>query len=143
MKSNSHDFISLGADVGGRGAHNATNAHILALRQLLQVRCKGDYGTSVKEVALVLRIDGDVQSWQKSGADNFGFQKRTRLATADIYVPISEWYGHDGGYIRKFLAVEVKNAISSISNMLEQRGIKFDAANLKNDVAIAINEYLQ
>lgn len=62
MSSETRKLIALGADVGGKDAHGATHDSVLALRRLLQQKCKGPYGAAVKEFALVLRIDGCVQA---------------------------------------------------------------------------------
>jgi hypothetical protein len=136
------DLVSLGADVGGKDAHAATHQHILALRQLLRARCVGPYGGSIKEFALVLRVDGAVQAWGKSGVENLAFQQRNTCATADVFVPADVWAGGDGGQIRRFLATEVKNAMTRIVGLAKEKSADFDSRKLIRDVESAIESFL-
>jgi hypothetical protein len=137
MSETSKTVITLGADVGGKDAHEATHAHILAFRRLLSQRCAGPYSNTIKEIALVLRIDGAVQSWGKQGVEGVGLQKKNSFATADIYVPRESWASAEGGAFRSFLAVAVKEAICAVVECASGKGVDLNAADLDRDVAAA------
>ena len=105
--------VTLGADVGGEDADGATSEVCMDLRRSLAKECCGPYGESFAQFALVLRIDGSVHSWQKSGVDHVRLQRKSKYATADIFVPRSAWAsGTD--YFRSFLASGVEAAIEAI-----------------------------
>ncbi|WP_271008961.1 hypothetical protein [Paucibacter sp. B51] len=137
MSETSKTVITLGADVGGKDAHEATHAHILAFRRLLSERCTGPYSNTIKEIALVLRIDGAIQSWGKQGVEGVALQKKNSFATADIYVPRESWASVDGGVFRSFLAVAVKEAICAVAGCASGKGVDLNAADLDRDVAAA------
>lgn len=141
MSSEVRTLITLGADVGGKDAHEATHEHVLSLRRLLQQKCVGPYGATVKEFALVLRIDGAVQSWGKSAAENATFQRKGTFATADVFVPMSAWSGRDAARIRKALAAGVVDAIEALAELSEQKKIDIAIDRLRRDVGAVVTEY--
>src|SRR5690242_2188452 len=96
-RAGDHAVITLGADVGGRDAHAAITGDILALRRLLEQECPGPYSATFDEFALILRIDGSVQSWGRRGVDHIRLQRKLRYAKADIYVPTTAWNAGDSG----------------------------------------------
>lgn len=142
MNSETRDLVSLGADVGGKDAYEATNVSILALRRLLQKKCRGPYGVSIQEFALVLRIDGSVQAWGKRGAESAAFRRKNTFATVDFYIPISEWSGHDVAHIRKVLAAGVMEAIEKLVELAQRKKIDIASNDLRRDVDAAANEFL-
>jgi hypothetical protein len=135
-------FISLGADVGGKDAHAATHEHILELRKLLAESCQGQYGKVIKEIALVLRIDGSVQAWHRSGVDGVALQRRNSFATADIYITREIWERTDKESFRSFLADSVRNAVSEVAREAQIRGVSIMHADLDRDLCRAISVFL-
>lgn len=125
--------VTFGADVGGKDAHAATSEVIMELRQALARECRGPYGASFAEFALVVRIDGAVQSWGKSGLNNVRLQRKSRYATADIFVPKAIWAaGHD--VFRAFIAENIEIAIQSIVDRAEKAHDKIESEHLIGDV---------
>jgi len=134
MSDTSRAFVTLGADVGGKDAHDATHAHILAFRRLLADTCRGPYSETIKEIALVLRIDGSVHTWGKRGIEGVALQKRSTLATADIYVSRDVWESLDFLAFRRFLASGIKAAIAEIAECARHQGIDLLREDLERDV---------
>ncbi|MCG3190495.1 MAG: hypothetical protein LKCHEGNO_03228 [Burkholderiaceae bacterium] len=134
-------FVTLGADVGGRDADDATNAHVLAFRRLLADACRGSYSETIKEVALVLRIDGSVQAWGKRGVEGVALLRKGAFATADIYVTRELWASDDLPAFRKFLGSEVQAAIAAIAERARQRGVDLLRTELERDVHVAAVEF--
>lgn len=134
MSEMSHAFITLGADVGGKDAHEATHAHILAFRRLLADTCRGPYSVTIKEIALVLRVDGSVQAWGQRGVDGVALQRRRTFATADIYVPREVWASPDPASFASFLTSEVKTAIAEIAKIASHQGVDLMYEELERDV---------
>jgi len=136
-------FVTLGADVGGKDAHCATQAHILAFRRVLAAACRarGSYGTRIREIALVLRIDGSVQAWMKRGVEDVALQKRNAFATADIYIPADVW--SDGSDFRRFLASQATLAIGQVIELARSKGVALSSDILRRDVAIAVDDFLE
>ncbi|WP_141243638.1 hypothetical protein [Pseudomonas indica] len=135
------DFITLGADVGGKDAFSATNQHVLALRSLLRQVDSKTSGGVLKEIALVLRVDGSVQAWGKSGVDNISFQKRKAFITADIFVPADVWSAGDAVSIRRFLWDQIMCAIRLVVEYVNRQGISLDGTNLKEALENAGQQY--
>jgi hypothetical protein len=134
MSNMSRAFVTLGADVGGKDAQDATHAHVIALRRLLADECRGPYGEAIKEIALVLRIDGSVQAWRKSGVEGVALQKKKSVATADIYLPRDVWASNGLPTLRSFLASAVKMAIAEVADYAQRQGLDLRREELERDV---------
>jgi hypothetical protein len=135
-------MITLGADVGGKDAHAATTEHVLALRRCLEARCIGPYGTSFDEFALVLRIDGSIQVWDKRGVANVRLQRKLRYATADVFLPRDSWSADAGRTFRSDVANGVTAAIGEIVARALRAGDDIEAEAVSRDVATATQEFL-
>lgn len=133
--------VSLGADVGGKDAHAATSEVCMALRQALSKVCRGPYGPAFVEFALVARIDGSVQSWGKSGVDNVRLRRKSRYATADIFVPQSVW-AEGPRPLGAFLATNIAAAIQAIIDRAEGAGDSIESTRLVQDVKKATQQFV-
>lgn len=142
MSAENLESITLGADVGGKDAHTATHEHVLILRKLLRQECQGPYSQTIKQIAIVLRIDGSVQAWGKSGVETVAIQRKNTFATADIFVPREAWSTANSQELRHFLADGVKTAIERISKSAQDRGISLSHEGLQHDVGSAIDKFL-
>lgn len=125
--------VTLGVDAGGKDAHAATAKVCMELRQKLASECRGPYGESFAEFALVVRIDGSVQSWEKTGVDNVRLQRKSKYATADIYVPRSAWDAGPGPF-RSFLASSIETAMEKIVGRAEKANDHVESERLLGDV---------
>jgi hypothetical protein len=134
--------VSLGVDVGGKDAHAATSVPCAALRGLLEQECQGPYGSTFDEFALVLRIDGSVQSWGKSGVDNVRLQRKARYATADVFVPAKIWSAGDSSTLRQFFSTGVESAIGAIADRARKEKDSVEADRLIADVKRATTKFL-
>lgn len=142
MAVEDRDIISLGADVGGEDAFDKTNEHILEFRKLLWQHCSGVYSSSILEFALVLRIDGSVQAWGKSGVFGVKLTDKKSVATADIYVTEAVWSTNNPRKFRNYIASEVIKAITEIEALAEANNVELEATRLKYDIGVAIERYL-
>ncbi len=132
MTNMGSDFVTLGADVGGKDAFIAVNQHVLGLRTLLRQECFKGTGDSLDEIALVLRVDGSVQAWGKTGIGNISLQKKKRFVTGDIFVPADVWSTGDAVSIRRFLMDQVTYAIRLVVEYVNQEGISLDGESLED-----------
>lgn len=142
MTKASSDFITLGADVGGKDAFGATNQHILELRGLLRQISSSAFGCTLKEIALVLRVDGSVQAWGKNGVDNIYFQKKKAFVTADIFVSADVWMTGDSSRIRQFLLDQVACAIRLVVENVNQQGVSLNEVDLIEAIEEVRRQYL-
>lgn len=142
MNHKNRDIVTLGADVGGKDALIGTHEHVLELRKLLRQQCQGDYSSAIVEFAFVLRIDGSVQSWGKSGVEVVELQEKNTVATADIFVPREVWDTEDPAKFRCFLAKELRNAVVGISVRAREQKIPMETDRLNADIETAIEKFL-
>ncbi len=126
--------VSLGADVGGKDAHSATAEVCMAVQQALAKGCRGPYGASFAEFALVVRIDGSVQSWGERGVDKVRLQHKAKYATADISVHREVWEEGRETFA-PFLATNVEAGVRAIVDRAGKAGYVIEADPLIRDVA--------
>jgi hypothetical protein len=142
VNSEEKPAVTLGVDAGGMDSDNATREHYMALRRLLAAECHGPYGPAFNEFALVLRIDGSVQSWGKRGVDNVRLQRKSQYATADVFVPADAWKNRSSSILRSFLAKEVESAVLAITERAATAKDVIEADRLIADVKRATERFL-
>ncbi len=130
--------ITLGADVGGTAAHQATNACILELRKLLTTS-QGPHSDDVDELAIVLRIDGDVTAWGFEGADKLRLARKQRYVTVDIGVPQARWADEAG--FRTYLALQARSGLEAMIARLKSAGLDFKEAPFWRSVDDVLREF--
>lgn len=136
MSSNDSAYISFGVQAGDKEANAAVSPHYLELRKLLAEKCSRGYGPKFKEMAFVLRIDGAIWHWGKSGCDNLQGKKRGE-ATVDIFMPMNIWQqGEDE--IRDFLVKETSKGFILMLDKLLSLGVSFNQDELASDFDSAI-----
>lgn len=134
--------VTLGADVGGKDADKVVGGYHLALRRALAEHCRGGYSPVLKKFALVLRIDGSVQSWRKRGVDHVRIQKKSGYATADIFMPADIWKDESADKIRAYLATEVEVAIRRIIESAQKVKVQIESGRLLDDLDAAVKAFL-
>src|SRR5690242_3405491 len=87
-------YISFGVQAGDKESNTVVAPLYMRLRKLLEEKCSRGYGEELKELAFVLRIDGTIWHWEKSGCDNLRAKKNGE-ATIDIFMPLDVWKGGD------------------------------------------------
>jgi hypothetical protein len=126
--------VTLGAQMGGKDAYAATDTDVLALRRLLEKECRSSYSSVFDEFALILRIDGSIESWGKCGVEHVRLQRKARYAMAEIYVPRYVWSADNPGNFRRFLASEVESAVQEIAERARKAKVPVRSDLLLRDV---------
>ena len=142
MSADRKPLITLGVDAGGKDADDATRQHYMNLRRLLAAECTGPYGLAFDEIALVLRIDGSVQSWKKRGVENVRLQRKSRYATADVFVSADVWRNQSAHVLKEYIATEVASAVRAIAERAKASKDDLDADRLLADTATAMGRFL-
>lgn len=135
-------MVTVGVQAGDVPSDRATDPHIRPLRNLLQAHCRGPYSPDVDEFSLVIRIDGDINHWEKEGCDRMRRSKKERYITIDIYVSRKRWEGISGAEIREYLAACVEDAFRRMLGKLQRDKVPVDGTALLNDFAIVREQYL-
>lgn len=132
--------VSLGVQAGDPEADAAVKPHYMDLRTRLGSRCHGNYGAGFNELGIVLRIDGRIWHWEKSGCANLRVTKKGDVSI-DIFMPKTVWHKTGSRGIRDFLAVEALNAAQMTIGRLKQKKLAFKASEFEADFASAIAEF--
>jgi len=134
--------FSLGAQIGGPDAAAATRGSIGKLRQVLLHYCRGPYSDAIDEIALILRVDGKIQHWERSGVGKVFVRKKGKYIEAEIFVPRGIWEGNDEENISKYLACNVMEATKLVIGALERAAVSADYKKICMDIELCIDEYL-
>jgi hypothetical protein len=138
---NTQSYISLGVQAGDEKADNIIKPFYMRLRKLFLDKCSRGYGEKLKELAFVLRIDGAIWHWEKSGCDNLRV-KKSGEATIDIYMPIEIWTQSNNKLIQQFLLDEIKNGFSLMIERLVFKGVPFEKESLIADFESAMSSFV-
>jgi hypothetical protein len=127
------DTITLGAQTGDPKSSEVTVPQFMPLRELLSTICKGPYSSEVDEFALILRIDGEIWSWDFEGCQKLRRSKKERYITIDIGVPRRRWEDVPSSDIRKYLAECVETALLLCIDRLRKDKVDVNADALMAD----------
>ncbi len=134
--------VRLGVQAGDVRAFEATQPHYGPLRKLLKSYCKGPYSQDVDEFYLALRIDGDIDHWEREGCEHIRRSKKERYISIDIYVPRWKWQAVSGMEIRHYLAECVEQAFRLMLGRLQKDKTKVDDEALLRDLGRVREHYL-
>jgi hypothetical protein len=134
--------VKVGVQAGDIPSDEATDPHIGPLRKLLHEICRGPYSPEVDEFYLTLRIDGDIDHWEKEGCDCMRRSRKGRYISIDIYVPRTRWEGVSGIEIRRYLASCVESAFQQMIGKLQRDKTPIEGDALLRDWAAVKERYL-
>ena len=135
--------ISLGVQVGGEDADRATDRIVTEFRRLLEKYCSKQYSPDAEEIALVLRIDGDVSAFELEGSERLRRSVKRNYITIDVGVPIWRWKGKSEWDIRHYLLDSVKVALKKCVQRLKKDKAGIDESQLCLDFALVEAEFLK
>jgi len=138
----STDTVTLGADSGGPLASDTMRPFFMPLRKLLAQHCVGPYSTQIDEFAFVLRIDGDVCSFDFEGCDRLELKRRERYITTDIGVPETRWQSQKPRDIATYLCDCLAEGFRLMIDELRKQNIDVDADRLLSDFNTVREQYL-
>ena len=124
------------------GDDDRTDKHVLELRKLLAVHCKGPYSDEISEFALVLRIGGNMQEFDFEGCERIRRNRKDRYITVDLGFPSQKWRGMSDSAIRSYLANLVETGLLCCVHRLKKDKAKVHEAELMNDFAKVKNNFL-
>jgi hypothetical protein len=135
--------FSLGSQVGGPDAAVATGSQEQRLRDAMN-RWRGNYSSSVREFAFLLRVDGKIhaytQEWNIRGAQRA--KRKKDWIEVEIGVPRSSWEEEEGRNYKHYLASEVEKGLRSMIDVLKASRLDIDAGALLSDWEKIKEEYI-
>jgi hypothetical protein len=136
------DAVSIGAHIGGKDAYAVVKVPNQKLKNLIHQYCLGPYSNSLTEFGLVLRIDGALDAWGKTGVENIKLLGKKTRVQAEVYIPRSAWDGSSDIPYSKYICAVVRGAISDCVDHVEKRGVNVTRQELFSDLDKAIEEFL-
>ena len=136
----STDTITLGMQTSRED--DRTSQHVLSLRKLLAINCKGPYSNEVREFALILRIGGEMLEFDFTGCERIRRNKKNAYITLDMGFPSSEWKGRSDEHIKRYLAHCVEIGLRCCLERLERDGVKVEGDRLLFDYEKVQAQYL-
>jgi hypothetical protein len=135
------DAISIGADVGGPEPCLLIK-HKVTLYETLARHVSGTHCPCIDAYALVLRIDGSLDSFGKEGFSRLRLARSQRTVTVDIQVPTSVWRPQTDAQAKAYLVKCVGGAIALCVERLVQAKCSVDAECLQQQMNNAFSEFL-
>jgi hypothetical protein len=133
---------SFGAQCGDAIAGSAIEPQRLALRLLFNQQVRKPYSEEVEELSFVLRVDGEISSWQFEGCERLRISRKGRYITVDIGVPEGRWNVIQEADLRVYLATCVREGVELMIAKLHRERITLDERRLRRHVSAALDRYL-
>jgi hypothetical protein len=135
------DTITLGMQTSGDD--DRTNEHVLDLRQLMAVHCKGPYSEEVVEFALLLRIGGNMQEFDFEGCERIRRNRKEKYISVDLGFPSRRWRGVSDEEIRKYLTELVETGLLCCLSRLQKDKTQVQSSKLMSDFASVKQMFLK
>lgn len=126
--------VTLGVQMGGEDANEATDRYVSELRNLLRKYCSKAYSPDVPEIALILRVDGSVSAFNFEGWEKIKRNRKERYITVDVGVPVWRWKGKTELEIRHYLFENVVAALKASFSRLHRDGVEANEEALFSDL---------
>jgi hypothetical protein len=111
--------IDVSAQFGGRDAAKAVLPHFWALKSAL----KGAMlvGFPFRELAFILRVDGDVNTYGQSGAGNVQFDKKGAYVSVDLGLTHEDLAGRGPAEVATFVAGAIMSSVPLLRGLGDAR----------------------
>jgi hypothetical protein len=135
------DTITLGMQTSGDD--DRTNEHVLDLRKLMAVHCKGPYSEEVVNFALLLRIGGNMQEFDFEGCERIRRNRKGKYIQVDLGFPSRRWRGVSDEEIRIYLAELVETGLLCCLSRLQKDKTQVQSSKLMSDFASVKQMFLK
>jgi len=142
--ANNRNTFSLGAQIGGPKAADATRQQEQELRNAIN-RWSGDYTRAIREFAFLLHVDGEIHTYtQLWGSVGARAAKRKRdWVEVEIGVPEAWWREDHGKKYKVYLTAEIEKGLRSMIDLLQRNQHAVDAEALLTDWESIKRGYLE
>jgi hypothetical protein len=127
--------VSLGVQEGGPTSSPIVTPFYMGLRRALARSFPDLDSVQGTEVAFVLRIDGDISYWNKSGPGYLRLYKKRKEVTLDLFMPRSAWEGVTGPQIEAFLKDIIRQGFEMVIARLKKEKILKDETEYRRRVS--------
>jgi hypothetical protein len=111
--------IDVSAQFGGRDAAKAVLPHFWALKSAL----KGTtlVGFPFRELAFILRVDGEISSFGESGSGNVAFDSKGTYVSVDIGLTHEDLAGRGAAEVATFVAGAIVSSVTLLRGLGDPR----------------------
>lgn len=111
--------LDVSAQFGGRDAAQALLPHFQALKSALKGKFFG--GFPFRQLAFILRVDGEVNAYDQSGPGNIQFGKEGRYVSVDIGITRDDQAGRGPADLSAFVAGAIMSSVSLLRGLGDPR----------------------
>ena len=122
----------MGMQAGDKAAAEAFKALHIGINRALIEKCSRGYGSGLKSLGFVLRVDGEIWHWEKDGCDKVA-GRRTGSATVDLYVSGTTWRGATEEHLKGILIALLQEGFVLMVNKLKHLKVEFESEKLSLD----------
>ncbi|KZE69148.1 hypothetical protein AWM68_02450 [Fictibacillus phosphorivorans] len=137
-----NSYITFGAQMGDANADQAVGPHLEELNLLLDRYCKKSYCKELNELALILRVDGELWHFGIEGCDKLRLSKKQGYITMDIGMPESKWKNQMPNSIRDFLISHLVLSLELMIKRLKKELFAVNEAELWADISRVKERFL-
>ena len=134
-------FVGIGCQNGGPEDGGIGELKV-QLYQALRRHLTSSHCAAVDEYAIVLRVDGSLDTFGAEGLARLRFAKARRYITIDVQIPEAVWRPLDRGQIKEYLAHRIRDAIEGCVARLQKDRQAVETGRLFSEINVATAEFL-
>lgn len=136
-------YLTMGAELGDPISAAVLTPHLNELSRLLDMYCSKVYCAQLEEIALTLRVGGEIWSIDFEGCKNMRLSKKKKYIALEIGMPPEKWRNKSSEEIREFIMLHFSEAIEMIVKRIQKEKWDIKEIELKNDICKVRNIYLK
>lgn len=126
-------YLTMGAELGDPISAAILTPHLNELTKLLDEHCNKVYCQHLEEIALTLRVGGEIWGIDFVGCKNMRLSKKKKYISLEIGMPPEKWRNKSNTELRSFITHHFSEALDMIIERVIKEKWKINGKELKND----------
>lgn len=90
------------------------------LNDLFSIYMQGDYFYTIKELAIVFRVSGNIQRFNGDGPERSKYLKSRNMFSIDLVIPMRKWQRQSECVVRTLIADGINQCVKVLITRLEK-----------------------
>lgn len=126
-------YLTMGAELGDPISAAVLNPHLNELSRLLDMYCNNVYCPQLEEIALTLRVGGEIWSIDFEGCKNMRLSKKEKYIALEIGMPPEKWRHKSDEELREFIMFYFSEALEMIVKRIRKEKWDVKEVELKHN----------
>ncbi|WP_151897511.1 hypothetical protein [Planococcus faecalis] len=135
-------YLTMGSELGDPTLGKVLLPHVIELNRLLGMYCNKIYCSELEEIALTLRVGGEIWIIDFEGCKNMWLSKKKKYIALEIGMPPEKWRNKSSEELREFIMFYFSEALEMIVKRIRKEKWDIKEIELKHDFSIVRKMFL-